>query len=385
MQSKINAFFRPCTSKTADASSISGDLFHREGTKKKYPDITVTYKRRSSQPCGDSKDGSNGEAPTKIDSRSSIVKFGLPTSGKVLNKKRKYAQFHLEFGQSDFFLHTCNVCNFQYATGQEGDEKVHQAFHKNYTVGIPFKNLGNSLLLPSIQDSVWFISWFCNRHVLGQGWQNERIIPIPSFEAGRIILVLNDDPAPWRNKVQEVVKMMEVELGEGWIYNQQCKVYLFISSRRIGGCLVAEPIKEAYRIVSSSQGKKFSVAAEREVSQRSTVLQFGGVSFQREKVRRDPPKERLDGLDDDLNGVILCEKEAVPALCGIRAIWVTPSKRRKHIASYLLDAARKSFCNGQVLLRSELAFSQPTSVGKVFISSYTSSSSFFLYTSSGAK
>nr|GMD32753.1 protein CHROMOSOME TRANSMISSION FIDELITY 7-like [Ipomoea batatas] len=321
MQSKINAFFRPCTSKTADASSISGDLFHREGTKKKYPDITVTYKRRNSQPCGDSKDGSNGEAPKKIDSRSSIVKFGLPTSGKVLNKKRKYAQFHLEFGQSDFFLHTCNVCNFQYATGQEGDEKVHQAFHKNYTVGIQFK-----------------------------GWQNERIIPIPSFEAGRIILVLNDDPPPWRNKVQEVVKMMEVELGEGWIYNQQCKVYLFISSRRIGGCLVAEPIKEAYRIVSSSQGKKFSVAAEREVSQRSTVLQFGGVSFQREK-----------------------------------AIWVTPSNRRKHIASYLLDAARKSFCNGQVLLRSELAFSQPTSVGKVFISSYTSSSSFFLYTSSGAK
>nr|GMD92036.1 protein CHROMOSOME TRANSMISSION FIDELITY 7 [Ipomoea batatas] len=198
-------------------------------------------------------------------------------------------------------------------------------------------------------------------------------------------MVLNDDPPPWRNKVQEVVKMMEVELGEGWIYNQQCKVYLFISSRRIGGCLVAEPIKEAYRIVSSSQGKKSSVAAEREVSQRSTVLQFGGVSFQREKVRRDPPKERLDGLDDDLNGVILCEKEAVPALCGIRAIWVTPSNRRKHIASYLLDAARKSFCNGQVLLRSELAFSQPTSVGKVFISSYTSSSSFFVYTSSGSK
>ncbi|KAK4740230.1 hypothetical protein R3W88_003927 [Solanum pinnatisectum] len=31
--------------------------------------------------------------------------------------------------------------------------------------------------------------------------------------------------------------------------------------------------------------------------------------------------------------------EAVSALCGIRAIWVTPSNRRKHIASYLLDAA----------------------------------------------
>lgn len=67
------------------------------------------------------------------------AKLEVPKCGKVLNKKRKYAQFYLELGQSDFLLHTCTTCGFKYAKGDEGDEKVHKTFHKNYTHGIPFK------------------------------------------------------------------------------------------------------------------------------------------------------------------------------------------------------------------------------------------------------
>ena len=62
-------------------------------------------------------------------------------SGRTLNKKRSYAQFHLELGQSDFLLHSCSTCGFKYAPGDEGDEKVHKEFHKNYTHGIQFKVL----------------------------------------------------------------------------------------------------------------------------------------------------------------------------------------------------------------------------------------------------
>lgn len=64
---------------------------------------------------------------------------GVNGGGKILNKKRKYAQFHLELGQSDFLLHTCKICGIKYAKGDEIDEKVHTTFHKNYTHGIPFK------------------------------------------------------------------------------------------------------------------------------------------------------------------------------------------------------------------------------------------------------
>lgn len=62
-------------------------------------------------------------------------------SGKtvVKNKKRSYAQYHLELGQSDFYLHGCSICGFKYTPGEEEDEKAHKGFHKDYTLGIQFK------------------------------------------------------------------------------------------------------------------------------------------------------------------------------------------------------------------------------------------------------
>ena len=115
---------------------------------------------------------------------------------------------------------------------------------------------------------------------------------------------------------------------------------MFIFSQRISGCLVAEPIKKAYKILSKPVGSRCNVSPEKEVKRTSTTLQFGGVSFQREMVRRNQPTKSCEESDESVSGVVLCEKESVSALCGIRAIWVTPSNRRKHIASYLLDAVR---------------------------------------------
>ncbi|KAL8474859.1 hypothetical protein ACS0TY_031325 [Phlomoides rotata] len=68
----------------------------------------------------------------------------------------------------------------------------------------------------------------------------------------------------------------------------------------------------------------------------STSLQFGGVTLHREIIRKDIVKRPEE---DSHDGMIRCADEAPPAVCGIRAIWVTPN-RRKHIASSLLDAAR---------------------------------------------
>ncbi|XP_019231461.1 PREDICTED: protein CHROMOSOME TRANSMISSION FIDELITY 7-like isoform X3 [Nicotiana attenuata] len=314
MQSKISSFFKPSSS-TADPSQCCGDMFDYGRLQ---PEIVVTYQRRAQNSFGEINGASTDEASKEIDLKKFAPDLGVAKSGKVLNKKRKYAQFYLELGQSDFLLHTCTVCGFKYARGDEGDEKFHKTLHKNYTHGIPFK-------------------------------------------------------------VQEVVKMMEMELGDGWIYHQLCKVYLFISSQRISGCLVTEPIKKAYKILSRSESSRCKVSPEKEARRTSTTLQFGGVSFQREIVRINQSTKSHEESD---SGVVLCEKEAVSALCGIRAIWVSASNRRKHIASYLLDAARGTFCKDLVLKRSELAYSQPTSVGRAFISSYTSSDSFFVYTTS---
>ncbi|CAM6088755.1 unnamed protein product [Calypogeia fissa] len=57
-----------------------------------------------------------------------------------------------------------------------------------------------------------------------------------------------------QNRVREVIDVMELELGltPGWLLQRSCKVYLFISSsKKIVGCLMAEPITSAFRVVSA--------------------------------------------------------------------------------------------------------------------------------------
>ncbi|KAF8395463.1 hypothetical protein HHK36_019409 [Tetracentron sinense] len=354
MQAKISAFFKPSVPQNPNPPLIFDEIEDGSLSGKKEPEILITYKRRdpNTDPShSNERDGQQIRETSKHSNSMDRPLKPVPISGRILNKKRSYAQFHLEVGQSDFLLHTCSICGLKYACGEEGDEKVHTEFHKKYTWGIQFK-----------------------------GWCKERVVHVPSTGGCRIILVLDGDPPAQRNKVQEVVEMMEMELGGGWLIQKFCKVYLFISSQRIAGCLVAEPIKNAYRILSRSTAPVSSGdTTTKEVRSNSTVLKFGDVNFQREVMKRVPCVNSPEVPEKDLNGAIFCENEPVLALCGIRAIWVTPLNRRKHIASQLLDAARKSFCMGFVLEPSQLAFSQPTSTGKALASSYSGTESFLVY------
>ncbi|KAJ0837375.1 putative N-acetyltransferase ESCO, zinc-finger [Helianthus annuus] len=113
----------------------------------------------------------------------------------VLNKKRKYAQFHLDLGQSDFMFRNCKICGMKFVPGDEDDERLHKEFHKSYTHGIGLK-----------------------------GWCKERVLDTHSSQNGRVILVQNDYPPAHIKKVEEVIKMMEMELGDGWIFHKDCKV-----------------------------------------------------------------------------------------------------------------------------------------------------------------
>lgn len=47
----------------------------------------------------------------KLDFRDELL---VGNSKRVLNKKRKYAQFHLDLGQSDFMFRNCKTCGFKF-------------------------------------------------------------------------------------------------------------------------------------------------------------------------------------------------------------------------------------------------------------------------------
>ncbi|KAM0839616.1 hypothetical protein ACQ4PT_060212 [Festuca glaucescens] len=318
MQPKINAFFKR---QAPDPDPNSGYEARREGGGAAEP-----KKHRS---CG-----------------------GGATDAKVLNKKRSYGQFHLELGQPDFLLHTCAVCGMMYARGNDEDEKVHRAYHKSYFQGVPFK-----------------------------GWRDETVVA-RSEGGDRIILATGENSCTRNSKVQEVIKVVEKELGfgEGRLLHKLCKVYLFVSSGRIVGCLIAEPIKAAHKVIpsSSSEDKHELPDNKIEPAQANHTLEFGKISFKREVLRRHnhPDKNREESQGP---GAIICEQEAVPAVCGFRAIWVVPSRRRKGLGSQLMDAARKSFREGIALGISQCAFTPPTSAGKALASSYCKTSAFLVY------
>lgn len=126
-------------------------------------------------------------------------------------------------------------------------------------------------------------------------------------------------------------------------HSHHCKclqVYMFISSQRVAGCLVAEPIKEGFKLLSCFGDERTDGRILKKCRSHSATLQFGEISLQREVIKRASSVCSSNAVDEKHNGTIMCENEAVPAVCGIRAIWVTPSNRRKGIASLLLDAVR---------------------------------------------
>ncbi|KAK9123309.1 hypothetical protein Sjap_012911 [Stephania japonica] len=338
MQAKITSFFKSPDALQPSSTTVE-DFVHIETTE---PEIRITYKRKT--PKQDSMFCRNNENSLETDlGPESPVSADAPAnrlskSSRIINKKRSYAQLHLELGQSDFLLHTCSACGLKYARGEEGDEKVHKEYHKNSINGIKFK-----------------------------GWRHERVISSDVGSGVRIILVLDYDPPSQMNKVREVLNMVEGDLGlcEDWLFHKLCKVYLFIAARRIAGCLVAEPINTAYRVVSDFEAKGSSSNSYiKKHESNLTMLQFGGFHFHQEVIKNTCPVKKSDGFDDDCDRAIFCQEEAEPALCGIRAIWVAPSNRRNHVATKLLDAVRKSFCADSILELSQMAFSQPTSVGR---------------------
>ncbi|KAJ4971061.1 hypothetical protein NE237_004160 [Protea cynaroides] len=173
--------------------------------------------------------------------------------------------------------------------------------------------------------------YLLQKSYIEKGRHNERVVPMPSSDGACIILNLDGDPPAQWNKVS--------------------LPHLFISGLK---CLkVGVVIDMLFLVVSRSVApKSSSVTHAKEAGSNSTVLHFGDVGFKREFIKTAPSVSSPELVDSDISGAIFCDNEAVPAFCGIRAIWVTPSNRRKHIATQLLDAARKvgSHCQSQYLL-----------------------------------
>ncbi|KAM9704082.1 N-acetyltransferase ESCO2 isoform 1-T2 [Menidia menidia] len=246
-----------------------------------------------------------------------------PAASKERNLRRRKEkqdsdQLIIDAGQKQFGARTCVSCGMVYSADNPEDNFQHTQFHQRFL------------------NSIKFV-----------GWKKERVVA--EFWEGKIILVLPDDPKYAVKKAEDVRCVADSELG----FQQatlsrpaQAKTFLFINSERlVVGCLVAEPIRQAYRVLEQPDRQK--------------------------DMRRDDFMER--------HRAWCCSTVPEPALCGISRIWVFSLARRQGIATRMLDTVRSTFTYGSHLTKEEIAFSDPTPDGKLFATKYCGTPAFLVY------
>ncbi|XP_027139828.1 N-acetyltransferase ESCO2 isoform X1 [Larimichthys crocea] len=238
----------------------------------------------------------------------------------VRRKKEKQDddQLIIDAGQKQFGATTCSSCGMVYSADNPEDNFQHNQFHQRFL------------------DSIKFV-----------GWKKERVVA--EFWDGKILLVMPDDPKYATKKAEDVRRVADNELGFQQVTLSrptQAKTYLFINTERmVVGCLVAEPIRQAYRVL-------------------------------------EQPDRHKDMTKDDFmerHRAWCCSTVPEQALCGVSRIWVFSLARRQSIATRMLDTVRSTFMYGSHLTKEEIAFSDPTPDGKLFATKYCNTPTFLVY------
>ncbi|XP_053106391.1 N-acetyltransferase ESCO2 isoform X2 [Hemicordylus capensis] len=261
------------------------------------------------------------EQPSQVECMPNVQKVTalLKTSKKTkeLSKDLK-GQMVIDAGQKHFGAVACKSCGMVYSAANPEDEAQHIQYHQRF--------LGRMKYV---------------------GWKNERVVA--EFMAGKIVLILQDDPKYAIKKAEDVRELVDNELGFKQVvltYPAQTQTYLFVSNeRKIVGCLIAEPVRQAFRVLSEPPATLES-----------------------------PTKNSLEH-----HRAWCCSAKPEKVVCGISRIWVFSPMRRKGIASRLVDVVRHTFLFGSYLSTNEIAFSDPTPDGKLFATKYCQTPSFLVY------
>eukprot|EP00249_Psilotum_nudum_P018619 c26889_g1_i2 orf=877-2010(+) len=319
---------------------------------------------------------------------------------KISCPKRGLRQYFLDLGQSDFSYTTCQICGLLYACGQEDDEKLHATFHKNCLVGIRFKVKEVAVLMEN--DMGLAPGWLLD----GQ-WKAYLFISSSKKVVGCLVVETIKEAYPILPATKDFVRCEmlldnnTIQAGysgkEGDLLGQQVKRCLESESKSLSnhegrstnysGFL---PKSEAGK--QADLGEPFSGRTDKLVNNidncgsgntiankpSSKTMIFGNVKFERE-IHKKKSSCQFERNFGDLNGAIMCSNVSVPAVCGIKGIWVSRLERRKGIATKLLDAMRSSFSFGFVLQPLQCAFSQPTVDGKALAVNYCKTEGFLVY------
>ena len=303
----------PSSPRCCDSSSTVGEENTRikQQREKLFP-IFYSQSSPSVSPSGKS----NRKSPETIQVAAvspQALRISLPGTPKTrgcvpFRESPKRQQAIIDAGQKTIGASQCSLCGMVYTANLPHDQHEHAVYHQRFL------------------DSVKF-----------SGWKNERVLL--RYTRGRILKILPTDPKYALKKVKDICAVIDADLGFAnqvhFSYSPLKIVYLYVSdNRQVAGCLVAEPINHAFRLLTSSVEK---------------------------------------------HAISTCSRFSEPAECGVSRIWTYYPYRRQGIASRLVDALRNTFVLGAQLKRNQIAFSDPTSDGIKFASHYCQTKEFLTY------
>ncbi|NWI32226.1 ESCO2 acetyltransferase, partial [Sula dactylatra] len=231
--------------------------------------------------------------------------------------KHSRDQMIIDAGQKHFGAIVCKSCGMIYTAASPEDEAQHIQHHERFLEGLRY-----------------------------MGWKKERVVA--EFWDGKIVLILPNDPKYAVKKAEDVREIVDNELGFKQVSlccPAKTKIYLFVSNEKmVVGCLVAESVKQAFRVLSEPEG----------------ATSPGRDALQHHRAWR-------------------CSTKPEPAVCGISRIWVFGLRRRKGVARRMVDVVRSTFMYGCYLSTEEIAFSDPTPDGKLFATKYCQTPNFLVY------
>jgi N-acetyltransferase len=236
----------------------------------------------------------------------------------VIKTPKRMTQLIIDAGQSSLKTIVCPHCSMEYMLGEPTDESLHKKFCKNNKKsGKPTK--------PYVQY---------------KGYKNERVVR--ELDDAKIIAIANEDTSVLKKKAAEVRKAIDLDLGITEEDDKIHSTYIYVEDGKITGCIIAQRIDKANKIIVE-----------------------------------EGPENRTDL--ETVNAMMYTSTEDSPAVCGISRMWVHSAHRRKKIAQKLIDTVRETMVYGFHVPLAKLAFSQPTTDGKLFARKYTGTDNFLVY------
>jgi N-acetyltransferase len=267
---------------------------------------------------------------------------------------RPLVQSVLDFGQS-FQPITCAACNMTYSPTVQADTQLHTMYHNRHSSGI---ELGKAFLKSAMK------------------WCYEvPLIP------GSVVVVDRKLSAPSRKVVAQVLEVVNKELGSVDISEEELwsqrpipgdtdpdakkadryKVFLHVIDGKCVGVCLAERISRAFKAIPIPQKPTQSTNDNKE--QPTTTKEPT-------QIDHPPTPTSTSNPDSDTIPQITLSQDSYPAVVGVSRIWTSRSFRRKGIANNLLECVMNQFIYGMEIARTEVAFSQPTEMGRALAKSW---------------